>query len=469
MDAIKRFLDMVGALKVGRELARHDSWTRDRLLRHQREQAVRLVEYAARHSSFYKRLYQDVDLASDFDLAELPVVNKKLLMDNFDETVTDKRLSRSSVMEHVATLSGDAYHLGEYRVVATAGTSGLRGFFVYDRAAWRVVVANTLRWNRLMGVKPRLPFRVRIASVGADNPMHVTERIPQSSDVGLFKVRHFEATMSIRAMAARLQTFRPDVILSYPSVAALLAVEQLEGRLDIAPSVISTHSEVRTDDMREKICSAWGVSPFNHYGLTEEPHVGADCDEHEGLHIFEDTSLVEVVDQENRPVPDGTPGAKYLLTNLYNYVQPLIRYEVGDVLTRGPALCSCGRPFALIAAIGGRSEDVLRLPAVYGAETVPITPLSIEMCLESFQAVAEYAVAHAPERIAVSVVIKGDENGELVSRISDALTEMIREAGAIPPSVEVTVVDKIERRAEKMGKIRVVGAVASNVTDAAQR
>jgi phenylacetate-CoA ligase len=362
------------------------------------------------------------------------------------------------VSQHVAALAGDDYHLGEFRVVATSGTSGLRGIFVYDRQAWRIVLANTLRWNRLMNVRPRLPFRLRIASIGADSPMHVTERIPRSADVGLFKVRHFHATAPIRSLARDIGSFRPDVVLAYPSVAALLAAEQLEGRISIAPRVVSTHSEVLTDEMREKIHAAWGVSPFNHYGLTEEPHVAADCERHEGLHIFEDTSLVEIVDGENRPVPGGTPGAKYLLTNLYNYTQPLIRYEVTDVLTRAPGPCSCGRPFALISAIGGRSEDVLYLPAAEGRGTVPVMPLAIVICLESIERVVEFAVTHSPQRIEVSIVAKGDGGQALEAAVAGALRRAIGEAGAVPPPVEVHVVDRIERPAEKMGKMRLVGA-----------
>ena len=268
---------------------------------------------------------------------------------------TDGSLLRQ-LQRIIEDLEGDPYFLGVHRVIASTGTSGLRGFFVYDRTAWRVVLGNTIRWNAMMGLRPRLPFRLRLASIGADNPIHVSARIPSSGDVGLFKVAHFEATHRIDEIAAGLQTFQPDAILAYPSVVALLADEQLAGRLSIEPRVVSTHSEVLTDDMRNRMRTAWSIDPFNHYGLSEEPHLAADCDAHQGLHIFEDTSLVEVVDEENRPVPDGMQGAKYLLTNLYNFAQPIIRYEITDLLTLAPEKCSCGRPYRLIAALGGEAK-----------------------------------------------------------------------------------------------------------------
>ena len=213
--------------------------------------------------------------------------------------------------------------------------------------------------------------------------------------------------------------------------------------------------------MLARMDRAWGVAPFNHYGLTEEPHVAADCPAHEGLHIFEDTSVVEIVDGDGRPVPDGTPGARWLPTNLYNFVQPVIRCEVTDMLTRAPGLCSCGRPFGLISGIGGRSEDVLRLPGAEGG-TVPVPPLALEMGVEGAGGVAEYAVAHAAEGIQVTVVPgAGEDAGALRERVAAGVARVIREAGAVPPPVEVRFVEALERRREKMGKVKLVGPAPS--------
>ena len=457
MDGLKRLADMIGALRVARVLQSHDDWTPDQLRAHQGDAVTSLVRHAAQHAPFYRDLYRDVDLSGPVELSSLPTVDKKRLMENFDAAVTDRRLTHDGVLAHLEGLAGDAYYLGRYRVVATTGTSGLRGYFVYDRPAWRMVIANTLRWNRFMGIAPRFPRRVRIASIGADAPMHVTERIPQSANAGLFAVRHCLATAPLAELREAVGRFRPDVILSYPSIAALLALEQIEGRLAIRPAVVSTHSEVLTGEMRARIREAWDTDPFNHYGLTEEPHVAADCAHHCGLHLFEDTSIVEIVDEAGRPVPDGTPGAKWLLTNLYNVTQPLIRYEVTDVLTRAPGLCACGRPFGLISAIGGRSEDVLRLPALDGGAPVPVAPLALGMCIERFHDVAEYTVSHAADRIVATVVPRtGVDGAALSGSLEAALAATVRDAGAVPPPVSVHLVDRLERPPEKMGKLRLV-------------
>jgi len=105
---------------------------------------------------------------------------------------------------------------------------------------------------------------------------------------------------------------------------------------------------------------AWGSEPFNTYGVSEGGG-GVECERHEGIHLFEDLYIFEVVDAENRPVPDGTPGHKLLITNLVNRVQPFIRYEVTDLVTMETRACRCGRPFRLARSIDGRSDDLIYL------------------------------------------------------------------------------------------------------------
>ena len=460
MFYLKRTLDLLCALVIQRQLARHEQWSPDDLARHRQQHFDALVRHAIKNSRFYQQHYADVCTDGAIALTSLPITNKKLMMDNFDDVVTDQRLKLADLQEHIQGLEEDAYYLGEYRAVATSGTSGLRGIFVYNRREWSMVLANTLRWNRYIGIRPRLPKRVRITSIGADAPMHVTYRIPQSANVGLFRVQHLEANAPMSELTRALNVFQPHVILPYPSMAALLAVEQMEGRLNIRPNVISTHSEVLTTDMFRKIEEAWGIKPFNHYGLTEEPHVGTDCTQHEGIHVFEDLTFPEILDEKNQPVPAGTPGHKYLLTNLYNFTQPLIRYEVTDMISRSPRLCSCGRPFPLIEGVGGRSEDILYLNGP-DDRTVPVPPLVFELCIEAFPEVAECQTLHQPGLIKLNVVCReGSDLNILKSNMIERLRSSLQSLGAVPPEIDVEFVDELKRLGAKMGKIKLVGAAA---------
>jgi phenylacetate-coenzyme A ligase PaaK-like adenylate-forming protein len=82
------------------------------------------------------------------------------------------------------------------------------------------------------------------------------------------------------------------------------------------------------------------------------------CDRHENLHLFTDWHIFEAVDDDLRPVAAGTSG-NLLLTNLYNYTQPLIRYQMHDEVVMNPQPCGCGSPFPTIRNLAGRQEEFL--------------------------------------------------------------------------------------------------------------
>ena len=183
--------------------------------------------------------------------------------------------------------------------------------------------------------------------------------------------------------------------------------------------------------------AAWGAPPFNHYGLTERPNMGSDCGYHRGIHAFEDLYIAEVVDQDNRPVPDGRPGSKLLLTNLYNRTQPLIRYEVSDRLTIAPEPCPCGRPFRLISDLGGRDEDTLLLPG-RNAERVPVPPLLLFDVIESFPQVTEYRLAESEGGLRIQIALtRSASPGAVTEELQARLAATLRSLGVASPRLRV--------------------------------
>jgi phenylacetate-coenzyme A ligase PaaK-like adenylate-forming protein len=142
-------------------------------------------------------------------------------------------------------------------------------------------------------------------------------------------------------------------------MAGILADEQRAGRLQIAPARIVCTAEVLTPELRRRIEAVWGEIVFNQYGATEGGTFAVECERHRGLHLFEDLVILEVVDEQNRLVPPGTYGDKILLTVLFNYTQPLIRYELSDSVCISPDACPCGSAYTLMEAIQGRREEVL--------------------------------------------------------------------------------------------------------------
>ena len=455
---VERFGDALRTIGTFLKLARHDSWSRQRLARHQHLGLGRLLRYAEKHSKFYQKLYQPLDLGPNVSLQSLPIVTKAMVMENFDDVVTDPRLKLLELQHHLAHAQGDALYHREYRALRTSGTTGEPGIFVYDRCAWACVLADTLRWQRMIGVSPRFPSRIRIATIGAQHPGHVSYRLTASGSFGLYKLLTLDATSKIETLVSALNEFRPQVLLPYPSVAALLAREALAGRLQARPKIVSTHSEVLTPDMAAVIDQAWGAPPFDHYGLSEHPNCGSACKYRKGLHLFEDFFIAEVVDEDNRPVAPGSPGFKLLLTNLYNFAQPLIRYEVSDILTLDPGTCPCGRPFRLVKKIGGRNDDIIYLLGEDGRER-PVHPLHFYDAMESLKDIRQYQVIQEENGLQIRLVPEADaDRRQLEAAVRAQLAASLRPLGLGNIMLKLTFLDAIARTPEKMGKVKLIKA-----------
>src|SRR5262249_62337873 len=130
---------------------------------------------------------------------------------------------------------------------------------------------------------------------------------------GLYDMCGLGVTMPLPVLVNALNEFQPELMMVYPSIGALLAEEQLSGRLRIEPGAITTSSELCTPHMAERLEQAWGVRPRDLYATTEGLF-GSEC-EAGAIHLFEDMVIVENVDEDGRPVPDGERGARLLVTN----------------------------------------------------------------------------------------------------------------------------------------------------------
>ncbi|MDH4231672.1 MAG: hypothetical protein OEW04_06540 [Nitrospirota bacterium] len=457
---IKRLKDIASALLTQTRLRKHEQWTRRELEEFQQKGLAALVKHAVGHSPFYRKLYRDININEKIILDSLPIIDKATIMENFDIVVTEPRLKLIELQDHIAQLSRDDYHLGEYRIVTTSGSSGLKGVFVFNRKEYSTVLACGLRCSSFMGVSPRLPKRWRGALIGASSPMHVTNRFYSIVDVGLHNFQRLAATVGIEHLVESLNAFKPDWLCAYTSIASVLADEQREGRLDIHPRVISTNAEVLTMKMKQKITETWGVQPFNTYGMSESGLVFAsDCSFHRGLHVYEDLFIAEVVDEHNSAVPEGSPGYKLLITNLFNYTQPLIRYEVSDMITMAKESCPCGRPFRLIAEIGGRTEDIIYLRNHQG-ERVPVHPLHLENPLESLRDVKEYQIFQEEDKLRVVIVLlQGGSEEEVSKRLREKVRNSLDSLGAICPEIQVRFVGAIRGDPQKMGKLKRIKSI----------
>jgi phenylacetate-coenzyme A ligase PaaK-like adenylate-forming protein len=353
--------------RLGEQLAR-ETWPRARLLAHQRARLRELLTHAVAHSPYYAQtLGRD---AAERPLSGLPTLPKRTLMQQWARIVCDPRLTLAGVRAHAVGPDAGEPYLGEFHVYTSSGSTGLRGLVVFRQHDWEIAAASILRCSARIGVPPG----ARTVSIAGADTLHMSRKataIVQAADPD---APNLSARTPLRETVAALNAYQPEVLYGYPSVAALLAREQLAGRLRIAPRWLAFGSELLTPAMRADIRRAWGSDPFEYYVSTEAPVIACSAAaQSRTLEVFEDLHVVEIVDEHNQPVPPGTPGAKVLVTNLGQRTLPLIRYELSDRVTRAPG-ATRGRPFAVLAAIDGRSADTLTFPPATATARSPCSP-----------------------------------------------------------------------------------------------
>ena len=448
-----RARDVVRTLALVARLRAHDRWSAAALREHQERLRRAAIAHALTSSPFYRELYIAAGAGPGSPAAQLPVVTKDLLMEHFDDVVTDRRLCLAGLEEHLVAVSGDALYLGEYRVMSTGGTSGVRGIFPYSRREWATSLASTIRTDPFMGLRPYPGMRT--ATIGATSPQHWGGRFGATVGLGIARTLALDVRAPVAQLVAALNRHRPVHLGLYPSIATTLAGEQLEGRLRIAPRAVSTSGEMLTPEVRERIRAAWGVEPYDGYATTETGFCGLECTEHDGIHLLEDLTLFEVVDDAGEPAAPGTPGARVLVTNLFARTLPVIRYELSDMLTLARASCPCGRPFRLVERIAGRSEDVLVLPG-RGAESVRVHPTVLTGALERVPGVRAFQIVRETGRVRVRIVVAPGAMAADVRAVATLRLETALEgAGAAPAVVRIEPVEALERTGVA-GKLRVV-------------
>jgi phenylacetate-coenzyme A ligase PaaK-like adenylate-forming protein len=352
-----------------------------------------LRDHAMARSLFYQQHHRGLAARP---LHELPVVTKRMLMDEFDDFVTDRRVKRADVDSYLRSLIGDERFLDRYWVSSTSGTTGLRAFLLSDFDEWTTILASYARANEWAGVRPRLTARTRMAVVSSRVPWHQSARVGATLTSRFLPTLRLDATSPLTEIVSQLGEFQPEVLVAYASMGRLLAEEQIAGRLGIRPRAVMSASEVLTTDARERIRRAFGVSAFDVYAATETGGIASEC-EHHRMHLYEDLVITEAVDEAGRPVPPGTPAGRILVTVLESRTQPLIRYEMSDSIRLSSDVCPCGRSFALLESIDGRQEDVLSLG------NVTVHPNVFHRALEAAP-VAAWQIQEVPGGIRALVV-----------------------------------------------------------------
>ena len=421
-------------------LVRQLDWSADQL-RAERERRMRiLLDTAKRLSPWHRDRLRHVDAATftERDLPSLPTMTKDDLMGNFEAVVTDPRLTRDVVDAYVERLPENPYLFDRYLVLASGGSSGRRGVFVYDWDGYVAYYCQIVRWS----VRNAVPILAPWANIAAPRGAHATW-MAYAVFPPPVPMTHIPPTLPVAALVERLNALQPKRLSGYASTFALLAEEARAGRLTIAPQFVSLCGEPLFPEIRAAIESAWPVHVYDFYGTSEGVYA-LPCAAGDAMHLPDDLCWIEPVDEGGRPVPPGTPAAKVLVTNLFNLAQPLVRYEVTDELVVLPDPCPCGVASRRIAQVLGRTDDVFAY-----AGGVHVHPIAIRGPLGRERNVIEYQVAQTERGIHVRVRANGpvDEGG-----LAATLVAALRRGGVADPDVRLECVPELPRQVS--GKLK---------------
>jgi phenylacetate-CoA ligase len=386
----------------------------------------KILKYAYENVAFYHRRFNAAkikpeDIQSIEDMQRLPILTKKDVQRNFDSLV-----SRNVRMEMC-------------KKETTSGTTGTPLTFIAEKRASGIMSANKLRHqvengSRLFRDKYVLLLPARGFSRKRTYLGGFLARL------GFLRRRLMDAQEPVEDVMEKLISFGPDVIDSLPSFFLLLAKEMEKRGEVIHPRHIFGSGELLDTVSRRFINSAFNVDMLDVYGCTEAGNIAWECSEHAGYHTNIDLVVTEFVKDEEH-VTMGEAG-KIILTPLWNYAMPLIRYEIGDVGRPSSERCPCGRGLPLMEVIEGRYEDFIVLPSGR-----MISPYVTSRYFENVEGIDEYRIIQqARSNFIIQLVLREGRNNDIFLRLEDTFKKELGE----DLTISIEAVDSIP----KNGKLR---------------
>jgi len=328
----------------------HLNWSREQIIAYQDKMFRRLLHHAYDNRPFYRKFYTSQGIKKK-DLDEippeqLPPIDKDTVMENFSG-ISPEGIQLSEIEKFLSQRAGPLKLLRKkYHVIHTSGSTGKIGYFIYGPGEWRTVKALALRIFPSFSLLPR-----RYAYIGAVDGNYAGISLflsPQSGGLlerSIYRPLPVNVNWPVSRWVKNLNCYQPQVLCGYHAAIGILANEQAAGRLQISPQAIVCGGEPLTSKLKSAFKSAFGVVPINYYATSESLVLGV---KHPGtpyFYLFDDVNYFE----------QAKDNEGYLLTNLYNYTFPLIRYRVADQLLLEEEQFSGSQPSGIWSS-GSRSS-----------------------------------------------------------------------------------------------------------------
>jgi putative adenylate-forming enzyme len=378
---------------------------REALERFQRRKWQRFRKKVLAHSPFYQELAQQ-----KADLVDFPLMNKAAFMANFDP-INTLGIQREEAMQVAlqAEIERDfSPELKGATVGLSTGTSGTRGLFLVsarERAQWTAMV--------LRRVVPIQFFkRQRVAFF-----LRANSNLYSSVQSASLEFRFFDIFQPIEKLLIGLEDFQPHILAAQPSILSAIAEAQLTGSINIQPHLLISFAEVLNEADKHFIQKTFPVPLREVYQCTEG-FLAVTC-AHGTLHLNEDIAIFEkkYLD-ESRFIP--------IITDFTRSSQPIVRYELNDVLVEKKEPCPCGSCFTALERIEGREDDILVFPGADG-ELIKVFPdLICRVIARSTEGFRAYRLRQVGA-LELQLELESEDFQAVSATVSSALQDFLQE------------------------------------------
>jgi putative adenylate-forming enzyme len=342
----------------------------------------KIVEYAKAHSPFYHELYGDKIIQSFEDFYQLPTINKQIMMDHFS-TLNTCGLNKEAVMAYAVEkeLNKDylGYYQDEYVVGLSSGTSGNKGLYITPKSMTKRLPGVFLSRGgiTLKDLPLRILFCLRVFSQGFDD-----------INAPLLKLKYISTMTDVAEVIKSINQSKINLLMAPPSFIRQLLPKHAE--ITVKLKKIITYAEVLSSTDKAVFEQAFHTQVVEIYQASEG-QIASACS-HGHIHINEDLVFIELYDEAgvliNKP---HVVGHKMVLTNLINFAQPLIRYEMNDMIVLDEP-CPCGSHFRRIEKILGRSDDNIYFYDINQQPKIVFSDLFSRWIITTSDAIREFQV-----------------------------------------------------------------------------